>query len=255
MDAAKSVTLVMLLLVAVVAFPLSISVAQASHSYMYWVRDYRFTPYIDSNPHGRLNVIVDIYKILNDHSSSRDWYFYHVQIQSVPGTVSYNSDWETSNHLGNHDVWNPGTYRWLADYDPTTTDGFTTSTVSASITISNRPAATFSYSDSYQIPYVKVIDQSDYSLERARWLHDFNEGGDPGGSPSDSTYKARPWFAVRTTQDAWSFVDGSYSIQFGHQAWSLCWHWLGFWYFCYVWVYQDFSGSVKFLDARRSGDS
>jgi len=38
---------------------------------------YYYVPLIDSNPHGKLNLIVDIYLPKNDGNSDYDWYFYN----------------------------------------------------------------------------------------------------------------------------------------------------------------------------------
>jgi len=87
-----------------------------------------------------------------------------------------------------------------------------------------------------------VIDKSDFSVHRAFWEHDFNEQNDPGGSPSDSTYLARPAFVVKTTQNSWTYIDGQYKVDWGHPVW--------FW-----WEYESFKSGILYLDAKMSGDT
>jgi len=211
-------------------------------SSLVWVRDYKYTPLLDNNPQGRLNLIVSIYKQLGDGVSTRDWYFYKIKIQTVPGTVSYGSDWETSETFAWHK-----TYEWLVDYDPTTTNGYYSSSASVSVTLTSEGAnPTFTYSWGYTIPFVSVIDQSDFSQNKAVWKHDFNEKEDPVGSPSDSTYLAKPGFVVKTYQDGWSFVDAYYKVTWGHP--DPVWWWLG------IWQYNTYQSPTILLDARLVGD-
>lgn len=236
----------MLTMIAVGAF--SARPVRAAAPYLRFVIEYSMPSVIDHSPQGRLNVIVDISKVINDGSSTYDWYFYSnipagnqgMRVQSVPGHVSYGSNWETAQtYVKNTVVISTAT---LNDYDPTTTDGYTSSTAIASVTISETPGVTFGQSYTYTIPYTKVIDQSDYAVKRAYWIQDFNEQGDPGGSPSDSTYQARPAFVVRTNQNTWSLVDAWYKVDWGHVVW--------FW-----WEYAGYESPIKWLDAQMSGDT
>ncbi len=240
-----------LLLASLVIGAYSVKPANAAGSpYLRFVVEYYNCPLLNSNPHGKLNLIVDICKLMNDGSPYYDWYFYSniavgadgMRLETVPGTVSYNSDWETAASYAKHIVWNAGTYRWLVDYGPTTTNGFDSSSATASVNISPQGGGVgFSQTYTYNIPYIKVISLSDLDEHRAEWKHDFNEQYDPVGSPSDSTYMARPAFVVETTQNAWSLVDGSYKVDFGHRVW--------FW-----WEYASFESDTLFLDAQMSGD-
>lgn len=169
MRTVASLILVATLLGTVVALPQALPVAEASPcTNLLWVRDYNFAPYIASNPQGKLNVLVSISKLLCDSTSSYDWYFYRVQVQSVPGRVAYGSMWETEWHGDKHTVWSAGTQRWLVDYDPTTTNGYDSESVSASVTVSDSPQFSFTKSDSFTIPWVRINDNSDYSVHRAQ---------------------------------------------------------------------------------------
>lgn len=240
-----------LLLASLIMGAYSIKPVNATVPYLKFVTEYYYCPLLDSNPHGRLNLIVDISKVMYDGSSSYDWYFYSnipvgsegIRLQTVPGAVAYGSDWETAASYAKNIVYNAGTYRWLVDYDPTTTDGFTSATATASVTISPTGiGGGLSQSYTYNIPYIKVLDQSDFAEHRAYWVHDFNEQQDPPGSPSDSTYLSRPAFVVKTAQNYPSYVDGWYKVEWGHLAW--------FW-----WEYVGFESFTLPYDAFLSGDT
>jgi hypothetical protein len=215
----------------------------AASPYLKVVKEYYYAPLLDSNPHGKLNLIVTISKLKSDGVSDYDWYFYSVKIQTVPGKVAYGSDWRTAATWANHKVWNPGTYRWLVDYDPTTTVGQTTATVSLTAGAGpTGPSVGFGVAWSYTVSDVTVYDTSDFSQHTANWHHDINEHGNPGMY----TYLSRPGFVVKTKQNYWSFVDASYKVLFTDPL---------FWVF--IWLVSDWkelASSTLYLDAFESGD-
>jgi len=98
----------------------------ADAPYLTKVGYYYLPQLIDSNPHGRLNLYVDIYRLMNDGNPNYDWYYYFIQIQTVPGKVAYNSDWVTADHTAEHTLasFDAGTNNWFVDYDPTTFYGY-----------------------------------------------------------------------------------------------------------------------------------
>lgn len=229
----------------VVAFPQLLPAADAyppCHDLL-WVRDYSFAPYVATSPYGKLNVLVSISKLNCDGSAGYDWYFYNVQVQSVPGWVAYGSDYRTEWHGDKHTVWSAGTARWLADYDPTTANGYDTSEMTASVTVSDSPQFSFTKTDSFTIPWVRINDYSDYSVHRAQWNNDFNKERDT----AMSSFQMRPWFVVKTTQNSWSFVDAYYEARFAHlvcNTWfQICW-----------WEGQSLAGTTRAIDAQRTGD-
>lgn len=233
------------MVIALIVGCIPVKPVEAQQPYLRYVTEYYNCPMIDSNPHGKLNVIITICKLMNDGTSSYDWYFYGnvpqgnpgIRVQSVPGTVAYGSSWVTAHIYSNFYVKYTGTNRWLYDYDPTTTDGYSSSGVSASVSVSG-PSYTLSYS--YSIPYIKVEDYSDFSTHMARWRHDFNEMNDDE-TTSELSYLARPAFVVKTTQDSTSYVDADFAVRFGYE---FLW-----------WSYQDFYSSTYYFDARYVGDS
>lgn len=242
-----------LLLVLLLIGPSLIRQVRAQTPYLKFVKEYYYAPLLNSNPHGRLNVIVTICKLMNDGNPNYDWYFYSnnaqnmqgIRIQTVPGKVCYGSDWETAHTYAKHVVYNPSSLRrWLVDYDPTTTNGYNSATATAVVSVTSEGSGSMGYSISYtySIPYIKVIDYSDFAVNRAYWEHDFNEKNDPVGAPSDSTYLARPAFIVKTVQNEWSYVDAWYSVMWGHPVL------LG-------WEYQTFQAGPLYLDAYMSGDT
>jgi hypothetical protein len=203
--------------------PLSIDFAKADHSYLEFNTEYQFLGYISEDPYGKLNIIVTILKLINDHSSSYDWYFYELQVQSVPGKVAFGSNYVTAWTRAEHKLVNMGVIRWWSDYDPTTTHGYDSDTVSASVTISNKPVVTLTESWTYVIPWVTVWDWSDYDDNRVEWRHEFNKVR----PTAEGTYKAEPGFVVRTSQGYRSLVDGRYYAEF---AAYLCGFVGCFWY-------------------------
>lgn len=222
----------------------------ADAPYLTKVGYYYLPQLIDSNPHGRLNLYVVIYRLMNDGNPNYDWYYYFIQIQTVPGKVAYNSDWVTADHTAEHTLasFDAGTNNWFVDYGPTTFYGY----YSASTSVIVRLTAGYIFTYKYDISYVKVIDLSDYSQYRIKWIHDFNEQGAPPGSSPDSIYNAKPSFVVLAKYVSmcdgvlgycWSgtfaHVVASYRVTFGHQ---LCW--LGIW--CW-WEYKTFDSGVLYL--------
>lgn len=216
----------------------SIESAKATTPYLLQVAEYNYSPLLDSNPHGRLNLIVPIKKLICDGVSDYDWYFYEVRTQTVPGRIAYGSNWRTSHTWAKHTVWSAGTNRWLVDYNPTTTSGQTTVGVSLSAAAGPQgPSAGYSISWSYTISDVQVLDESDFSVHRAYWRHEIAEDKNVGMY----TYMSEPGFVVKTKQNLWSFVDGWYKVSWGQPVWL--------W-----WEYKDFESSILYLDAQMSGD-
>jgi len=234
-----------ILLSSLIALPITLRPVCAEGPYLQWIKEYYLVPLIDTNPHGRLNVIVDIYQLMNDGSPNYNWFFYVVKMQTVPGKVAYGSDWETADTTANHVVWSyaAGYEDWLVDYDPTTSNS--EYSASASVTVSlepslqpqGPPSVSFTYTYTYSVPYVKVVDQSDYSEYRARWIHDFAETRDPPNSPSDSTYQAKPGFVIKANQGSGSYIDAQYKVTWGHPVWWGLW-----------WEYASFQSDVIYLD-------
>lgn len=229
-----------LIVAATLALPSAIHPAHAAQQ-LTNVASYSYTPLLDSDPYGRLNVLVDADKLLGDGQSSYDWYFYHVQVQSVPGTIAYGSNWSTADTWAHDAVAYAGTDRWLVDYDPTTTSGVSTVTVSIDANASQGGGSIgFGTSWTYSVSDVVVHDESDYSQNLAYWWHDIDEDQSVG----QYTYKSEPGFVEKTTQDSWSYVDGWFKVQFARPNW---------------WGGHDFTtlgpSPTLYLDARRSGDS
>mgnify|MGYP000368557844 CR=1 FL=1 len=180
------------------------------------IQEYTYLPVLDSNPHGRLNLIVPIKKLKDDGNTTYDWYFYEARMEAVPGVIAYDSNWRTDHTWGYHDItFNQGVNRWLTDHDPTTTSGQTTVTVS--LTAASSP--TFSTSWSYTVSDVVVLDKSDASIHRAAWEHDI----DPFSMVAENTYLHKPGFVERTNQNFASLMDAWYQVRFARRV--CCWFW------------------------------
>jgi hypothetical protein len=187
---------------------------------------------IDSYPHGRLNVIIDVYHSANDGNPDYDWYFYVVNIQSVPGKVAYGSDWETADHDAYHtlDSLDAGKTNWFVDYGPTTTFGYTSASSIATVSL----GITVVYT--YNIPWIAIRDRSDFSEYRIEWIHDFNEQNDDSlYGPSSNICTVKPGFVVEAKNVAicdsglhycwtstYAHVVARYKIAFGH---PMLWRW------------------------------
>jgi hypothetical protein len=210
---------------------------------------------IREDPYGKLNVIIEIFKLRYDGNSQYDWYWYQatfgdgMQIQSMPGKAAYGSTWEQDYHAEIFYVENNGgTYeRWLAGYGPTNTDGYSQSGQTASVGLSlTGPSGTVGWSKSYSIPWIRVEDHSDIDqlVNRAGWVHAFNYDGDnnPNG-PSDNGHLSTPAFMVKTLQDHWSWVNCEFYTRYQRLEW---WGWQ---------ASQQFYTYYGGLDALRIGDN
>jgi hypothetical protein len=185
--------------------------------YLRFVAEYSYLPLLDSEPYGRLNLTVPIYKLMGDDVRDYDWYLYRVELQSVPGRVAYSSSWVTDCTWAHQQLFEGGADRWLDDYAPTTMYGPT------AVDVSLGPM--FPRTWTYSIRDVVVLDRSDYSQGTAYWQHDI----DQGKPVATNAYLAEPGFVVMTAQDNWSFVDAWYQVRFARPFlwWSCQTHTVG----------------------------
>ncbi len=185
--------------------------AVLSEPYLQYTGEYIFSPLLDSDPHGRLDVIATVYGLESDDVSDYDWYFYQVTVRSVPGMVAYDSAWRSDHTWAHHQVHNAGTDRWMDNYGPGTSGG--TDTVYVFLTPLGTPIGSVWYDPlnwSYSIDDVVVLARRDYSKHRAYWQHDI----DRAATVARDTYVSMPGFVVRTRQGYPSFVDAWYQVQF-----------------------------------------
>lgn len=227
---------ILLLMIFTGFMPIVVSEAQSNTAYLKHVARYHYRPLISWPPHGKLNLLVDIYKVKADGSATFDWYLYRIRMQVVPGWLEYGSFWRTADVFAYHKVYNPGAYRWLVDYQPTTTYGTSTTEVAVSFQISWPPGLAIGVSWSYSIPDVVVRDCGDLVDHVAYWWHDVDEKKGVGAY----TLLLEPGFVVMTQQDHWSYIDARYGVQF--------WDW-----------FTDLLSGIRwsswlYLDARDPGD-
>jgi len=196
------------------------STASTSASPMRYVCEYNYWPLLDSDPHGRLNITAAVHKLIDDGVPNYDWYFYRIEVRSVPGTVAYDSAWRTDHTWAHHQVHNAGTDRWMGNYGPGTSSG--ADTVHVFLTPSGGPTGSV-WCDpldwSYSIDGVAVFAQRDYAQDSASWLH---HAGRSAPMARD-TQVSMPGFVVRTRQGYPSLVDAWYQVQFARRPlwWSI----------------------------------
>jgi len=222
-------------MVAPLATPPAIS-QQISPSQCEKIVDYKFynSDFGTGSPYGNVAVIVTVCKIA-ESIPNYDWYFYYIRFQTVPGKVAYSSSWETAHEYLYHKLLNGGIYRWLWDYDPTTTSAYNGGTQTVTISLSVAGAG-FSFSQSYQISWLMIIDKSSFNTHEANWEADFNEQNDPPDTgPSTNTILLRYAFIVKTLPGYCSLVDGKYGVMWGKPGWL--------W-----WEYKTFWTNTKYLD-------
>jgi len=191
------------------------STSSTSASPMRYVCEYNYSPLLDSDPHGRLNVTAAVHKLINDGVPDYDWYFYRIEVRSVPGTVAYDSAWRNDHTWAHHQVHNAGTDRWMGNYGPGTSLG--ADTVHVFLRPWDTTIGSGAYDPqgwSYSIDGVAVLAQRDYVQDRASWLHDI----DRSAPMARDTYISMPGFVVRTRQGYPSFVDACYQVQFAQRS-------------------------------------
>lgn len=174
-------------------------------------------------PYGKLNLRTIYYLLMNDYSDQYTWIGLHFRQQSVPGIQSCSSDYKTADMY----TWIDADYydinNFLSDYDPTTTYGAT----SVGITVGvyggqGGVGVTATLSWSYIIPDVIIHDQSDYSLELAKWWHDIPEDKWAG----ENVYQIEPGSVVRIIQGKSTSWLEHYGVKYGHLVdYGYFWMW------------------------------
>jgi len=167
-------------------------------------------------PYGYASVIVTVCK-LYETDNSNDYYFYYIRFQVSPGNMLWSSGWVTSHTKLRHDVYNPGYNRFLWDYSPSNIDAHSgnTRTVSLHLSISN---IGWSYSESYSIKYIRIIDYSSFELHRVFWDADYNEVDSGDNDPPRTSSLLKYSFIVRVYGGACSFVDAKYSVTWAQKV-------------------------------------
>ncbi len=240
MRSGVSVVLVAMFL-ALFAFPSVTQVASSGGSpHLLWVTDFYDAPLIDAGDAGILNLITTVNKHMHDGTSNKDWYQYDFQVQTVPGEELYNNGWETADHFAKFTF---GCYgRQFTYYEPSNSDGYTSSVHTIAVTISSTGAGvTISQSWTYTAPWIKVIDHSNYAIQKIEWEHDFNEQNDDNG-PSENTHNAKPGLVVKPNQNLATCVQGDIRVSYGQARW-------------YGWVYVGYFTASPWLSTVRYGDT
>lgn len=186
-------------------------------------------------PYGRFNIIKDVYKLVNDGSSTYDWRIFTIKSQTRPGYDIWSNDWR-NNRIWTYFDAGGNSHFQLTDYAPTTTSGTSSVTVSIGVTAGvNGARVTAGFSYSYSISDVQVLDHSDFSTEEASWEHVIDSTKNVG----KYTYYCKPGLQVRLP-DGWSFAAAGYD-KVRYAKWS---PW-GFWYYWdsgeINWIYNEVS--------------
>jgi len=212
------------LLITILLMPLlsTIVTSDISPSDCEKVAEYRIysSDFGTGDPYGDANVLVTVCKLI-ESVPDYDWYFYYIRFQTIP------RHWETAHEYLYHSVWNPGSVRWLWDYSPTYSSAYNGGTTTVTISLSI-PIISWSYSESYVISWLKILDKSNFETHQANWEADFNEQEDPPDGPSTQMVLLEYGFTVETLSGYCSFVDGKYGIMWGQSILGW-WRWETFW--------------------------
>lgn len=170
----------------------------------------RYLNIANHNPHGQMSLIVPVYKLSSDGSSTKDWFEYRPKQNAVPGIQAFSgSNWVHSWMDFKLDI--IGFNEFLSDHDP-----HDDSTTPASITI----AIPFSISYSYSISEISVNDKTVYAGGLPWWEHTWN--GFQTSSTRTTAYTSQPAFTMETPQSDPALVDGWYHYRVVQQTCLPC---------------------------------
>jgi len=185
-----------------------------------WYAIPEFTYYFAWELYGKLNLIRRWFKLKYDQSSTYDWYSLIMTTQSVPGHIAYDSDWRTA------DIWNwidadyYGDPNKLIVYGPYQTIGQEQVTYTIGVAAGEQGAAvTASMSRTYVVKDIEVYDESDFSLQLAKWWHNVNEQKDAGYY----TCTIDPGVTIRTPPTV-AYTESFYQVQYMQPNWF--WGWI-----------------------------
>jgi len=153
-------------------------------------------------PWGRINARDALYKVLDDGNPNYVWFVYRFIDQIIPGELIWGNGWRNNilAQLIDADYNDPTGF--LSYYSPSTYVSAETKTKSVELSISGGKdkdgvsvggSLTIGYSWSYTKPDIEIIDQSDYSLELAKWENRINKGKAVG----TSTVQLEPGAIIR----------------------------------------------------------
>jgi len=179
------------------------------------------------SPYGGVTNNFEIRQLVNDGSSTYDWFAVKHIFAMEPGCQRYNSEWKNDRGYPTHDYSVSTRNPQLHDWDPL--GSYTgQQTITVSIT-GGESSASATWSWSYTQPDVTTLDRSSASTEIARWEMQFNNndvqtttgGMKPGSSvrvnqPSSGCYQLldlvsegkfkKPvwlWYEYRTIRHIW----------------------------------------------------
>ncbi|MBS1791747.1 MAG: hypothetical protein JST85_28825 [Acidobacteria bacterium] len=176
--------------------------ASPSFGALIWMWNWSY----ESHPGGKLNAWGGWRQLANDGDSKYDWYSIEFFVQTVPDKrTSWWEFWECSGATNDAVVNKNNASGFLWDYDPTTTEGATTSTY----TVSASPeGGEVGYSKSIEIPDHRVLDCGDKSRQKACWEQVF------GGDPRSNTFLFKPSLVVRVNTGTTPWASLNYAAKF-----------------------------------------
>lgn len=218
---------------------ISINGAPPSNAYWYQVTQLQYN-WIFS-PYGKLNIRTIYEKIANDCDPSYSYYAAHYILQSVPGRIAWGNHYHTSDMVIQSiaNARSGYTGQILQTYKPTSSSGSYTTTLGLEANVGYGQAGfSLGISWGYTTDFVTIHDESDYSLQKARWGHDVREDQNPGLN----TYQIEPGATFKVPGDIYGYYNDIYSI-----CWCKgCYNWLGWllWHEDYKWKNVYAQGTV-----------
>ncbi len=156
-----------------------------------------FTYYpLAENEYGKINLVVQILTPKDDINSQHDYFIYKIVNQVVPKNGFW---WRTKYIWIKHEVLEGN----ILDYDPTTTVG------ESSVTISFSPEGV-QYSWTYSTPDVTIYDKGDMSQGIAAWNHEIYYMSNAARYP----YKVKPGVLVSVPKGGETWAMGDYKVTF-----------------------------------------
>ncbi|WP_456468627.1 hypothetical protein [Archaeoglobus sp.] len=148
------------------------------------------------NPYGGVTNNFELRQLVNDGSSTYDWFAVKQIFAMEPGCQAYNSEWKNDRGYPTHDYSVSTRNPQLHDWDPL---GSHTGqqTITVSIT-GGESGASATWSWSYTQPDVTTLDHSSTSTEIAKWEMQFNNN-----DVQTTTGGMKPGSSVRINQPSY----------------------------------------------------
>lgn len=200
------------------------------------LKTYRISMY--GSPYGKITAFIDIFKLINDDSTTWDWFMVKTRLQTVPGYLAYASDWRTDYTWNYHYIRYYYSYQYLAGYAPTTTPGTQTSGWSFNIGVGVGVAGSYpvplpsisgGWINTWTSGDAMIKDQGDFVSHTAAWWWDINEGANVGMQ----TYQSESGYIVMLNEGYSLGIRLNFGVRWidpepwpyppGLETWSIWW--------------------------------